>query len=590
MQLVAPKTGADRERWLSSVYSMAPTPPALTGVPNQSFQGMDFQPAPGYQPQPQGFPLFGGLAATSSPYQSRIDTLQSRNDGLMGQMQDVRNQITGQLGQYQDMVSQPVQPFQMPQQHQVDPTSAKLGAVAAVLAILGGAHGQAANQAYGGFIQGQQQRADQETQRDTQQAVYDYQAGQQARQGKLQGVMAGVQKYENVLQGLGAEFNQGERQITSLVDQQERDKTRRDIADQAEAGRNDRLRQVNDTRKAIAAMKDPVAQAKAVDAAVVTAVSDPNSAFYQDREGALQFFGAEQLRKAAIAANQQSMAEDRAATRDARVAKLVSAKLVDEARAKEIVAKVAEMPARLADTLSYHAAQIERMRDMSAIGYAGLDLDQARILQKDLENDGKALDDAYYDNIKRIRQLNDYLNDPKNPGNAKDSKAQAEVDDLIKANEAISKYGTATLTEQKKIIRDALEKSKTRSPKAPAPQNGANGNLPASSLKAISGSKLRALPEVADAYDQMVAAAAKDGIRLTATDGYRTLAQQQDVKARKPNLAATPGKSQHGLGRALDINTEGGASAWLAKNAARFGFSQPPGLAKKEPWHWEYRG
>lgn len=431
MEFVPPLTGKSLDDWEATIP--ARTPPALYGVPNQSFQGMDFQPAPGYQPQPQGFPLFGGLAATSNPYQSRIDTLQSRNDGLMGQMQDVRNKITGQLGQFQDLVSQPVQPFQMPPQHHVDPTSAKLGAAAAILAILGGARGQIANQAYGGFLQGQQQRADQETQRDTQQAMYDYQAAQQARQGKLQGVMAGVQKYENVLQGLGAEVNQGERQITSLVDQQERDKNRDEAnriaqqkADNTKAYQAETLAQ----RDRIAAMKDPVAQAKAADEAAVKASTDPQSAFYGNLDGARKFYGSRQYRDIASAENMQSMADQRRKESQARVDAIVAKTGLDKARAENLAEQTKWMPKEMADKFTLHAAQIEHWAQQIELGKAALDRGQADQYIKLLEMDKADIAMQFDANKKRAQELIDSgLN---LPGDKDELKALLDENDRLK--------------------------------------------------------------------------------------------------------------------------------------------------------------
>ena len=63
-------------------------------------------------------------------------------------------------------------------------------------------------------------------------------------------------------------------------------------------------------------------------------------------------------------------------------------------------------------------------------------------------------------------------------------------------------------------------------------------------------------------------------------------------------LAASPGTSKHGLGRAVDFQDQNGeltftssGYAWLTKNAARFGFSQRPasqqGGSSAEAWHWE---
>ena len=61
-------------------------------------------------------------------------------------------------------------------------------------------------------------------------------------------------------------------------------------------------------------------------------------------------------------------------------------------------------------------------------------------------------------------------------------------------------------------------------------------------------------------------------------------------------MAATPGRSNHGLGLACDFaeerNGKPGVESisprfhrWLVKNAATFGFiAEVPG----EPWHWTY--
>lgn len=90
---------------------------------------------------------------------------------------------------------------------------------------------------------------------------------------------------------------------------------------------------------------------------------------------------------------------------------------------------------------------------------------------------------------------------------------------------------------------------------------------------------------------------AQYGQPLCVTDSYRDYAGQVDVFRRKPGLAATPGRSQHGLGLAVDLC--GGvqvfgseAHRWMQANAATFGFVHPTwaqaGGSQPEPWHWEY--
>jgi peptidoglycan hydrolase-like protein with peptidoglycan-binding domain len=95
-------------------------------------------------------------------------------------------------------------------------------------------------------------------------------------------------------------------------------------------------------------------------------------------------------------------------------------------------------------------------------------------------------------------------------------------------------------------------------------------------------------------WDRMVAAAAADGVRLSVTSGYRTIAEQQALwndalkkygsadAARK--WVAPPGKSNHQSGKAIDVGASDG-HAWLRRNGAKFGFSQPMSW---EPWHWEH--
>ena len=123
-----------------------------------------------------------------------------------------------------------------------------------------------------------------------------------------------------------------------------------------------------------------------------------------------------------------------------------------------------------------------------------------------------------------------------------------------------------------------------------------NGRIPANALTDVGGGH-RMYGNAARAYTDMRAAARRAGVTIRLTDSYRTYAGQVDVARRKgiygvrqPNgrlgLAARPGTSNHGLGRAVDVNlgASPGASAWLRANAARFGFRTIP----REPWHWEH--
>lgn len=115
-----------------------------------------------------------------------------------------------------------------------------------------------------------------------------------------------------------------------------------------------------------------------------------------------------------------------------------------------------------------------------------------------------------------------------------------------------------------------------------------NGKIDVARMTPIEKGSHYMKPSAAMAYKAMQRAARKDGINFAVTDSYRTYDQQVALKAAKPTLAATPGKSNHGWGIALDINVnDPKVYNWLKKNGKRFGFDQPMDY---EPWHWEYEG
>ena len=110
----------------------------------------------------------------------------------------------------------------------------------------------------------------------------------------------------------------------------------------------------------------------------------------------------------------------------------------------------------------------------------------------------------------------------------------------------------------------------------------------------------RLVPAAARDYDALSRSYAADtGRPLCLTDSYRSYPAQVDVFRRKPGLAAVPGTSNHGWGRAVDlcggVETFGGeAHRWMQANAPRFGWTHPswaePGGSRPEPWHWEHVG
>ncbi|WP_270888048.1 D-alanyl-D-alanine carboxypeptidase family protein [Pedococcus sp. 5OH_020] len=128
-----------------------------------------------------------------------------------------------------------------------------------------------------------------------------------------------------------------------------------------------------------------------------------------------------------------------------------------------------------------------------------------------------------------------------------------------------------------------------------------NGQIPVSALCPLYGAPGASLrPAPSAAFNAMSLAYEKDtGQPLCVTDSYRSLAEQVAVKATRGKWAATPGTSEHGLGRAVDLcgGVESFGSAahlWMKQNAPLYGWFHPdwaePTGALPEPWHWEFAG
>lgn len=124
-----------------------------------------------------------------------------------------------------------------------------------------------------------------------------------------------------------------------------------------------------------------------------------------------------------------------------------------------------------------------------------------------------------------------------------------------------------------------------------------NGRIPTKALKAIGQGSHKLEAGAADSWTAMREAAAADGITLSLTDSYRSFDQQVATRKNKGHLVATatPGRSVHGWGRAVDANVKSPETlAWLQANAGRFGWVNPAWAKAKgknhEPWHWEFTG
>lgn len=117
-----------------------------------------------------------------------------------------------------------------------------------------------------------------------------------------------------------------------------------------------------------------------------------------------------------------------------------------------------------------------------------------------------------------------------------------------------------------------------------------NGQIPLAQLTPVPGTNERLWAPAAAAFDQMKRGAAGAGIDLPLIDGYRTYNDQVRLAHElglydEGGLAAAPGTSEHGWGRALDLEVDDKAIDWLRANASRYGFSE---TVPREPWHWEF--
>jgi hypothetical protein len=147
----------------------------------------------------------------------------------------------------------------------------------------------------------------------------------------------------------------------------------------------------------------------------------------------------------------------------------------------------------------------------------------------------------------------------------------------------------------------------------------ANGRFPDSALTAVTP-QCRVVNQLADPLRQLLAAAHADGVALEPEETsyplpfyapqppsvescYRSYAGQvwwrnYYCSVGQCGLAAVPGTSRHGLGRAVDFQDQQGeltftspGYVWLVGHASRYGFSHPawagPGQPDAEAWHWE---
>lgn len=181
------------------------------------------------------------------------------------------------------------------------------------------------------------------------------------------------------------------------------------------------------------------------------------------------------------------------------------------------------------------------------------------------------------------------------------AKADAALAELQAAQDRLAQL-RAKLRAQEAARRAALRQQQVLGTcSAVADGSYVNGFLPPEMLCPLATAPGQQLArQAAESFERMSQAyRLTTGSFLCVTDSYRTYEAQVQVFAQKPSLAATPGRSQHGWGLAVDfcggIERAGTpASQWMQSNAAAFGWVHPawaePGGSRPEPWHWEFVG
>ena len=118
-----------------------------------------------------------------------------------------------------------------------------------------------------------------------------------------------------------------------------------------------------------------------------------------------------------------------------------------------------------------------------------------------------------------------------------------------------------------------------------------NGKIPESALQSVGSTGAKLWAPAAQKLEQLMAAAAKDGVQIGITDSYRSYESQVDVAERKGlysqgGLAAKPGTSEHGWGMAVDLKLDAAGQSWMRAHGGEYGFVEN---TPRESWHWAFR-
>lgn len=267
---------------------------------------------------------------------------------------------------------------------------------------------------------------------------------------------------------------------------------------------------------------------------------------------------------------------------------------LDRMRSAQVVADVVRKQAKeaLADQQAA-IAQVEQAKKSAqeAVRQQRAEIERIQRLKSTLE---EKLADARARSNRLEREREDYLDWRRQQRQERrEARAQRQAEAREAAREARQAAAEATREVAEATGNDCEDKPVSLG-------SYANGLIPPQALCPLpqDGHMLRA--DAAAAFMRLNAAYADHfGEPICVTDSYRSLAVQQRLAQRKPELAAEPGTSNHGWGIAVDLC--GGINSfdtpqheWMLANAPEYGWISPewarPDGSMPEPWHWEYTG
>lgn len=183
------------------------------------------------------------------------------------------------------------------------------------------------------------------------------------------------------------------------------------------------------------------------------------------------------------------------------------------------------------------------------------------------------------------------------PVSAVQASGQRQADSIAQSNRRIDQYNLYAQQKRARAVEATGQVGgntgiRPRSNAGFAQQAAPKDMVPVGNGQYLARNAAAALGQMNAAMSQAI------GRTVNVNEGWRSLGRQQQLyalyKAGKGNLAAVPGTSVHGTGRAADLavgSTNSAQFRWLVKNAYRFGWSWTGRtFSQVEPWHWEYVG